>query len=218
MNLTNKCYMCDEAGVTREHVPPLSFFPSGHRMNLVTVPSCHEHNSKNSKDVEYVRNIIVSHLDTNSVARALFKDKILRSYSRSPKLKQRTFEKRMPVIVQGYDSVIVELDMPRFKLVMKAIAYAVYFKDFGKSSDGDWLIYSPSMVATKPIAQGLPDPVNPEIRALFRAVPFIQRTTANPKVFKYAAYDDNGKAVVYKFEFYEGFVVHAVDIIHPTEK
>ena len=68
------------------------------------------------------------------------------------------------------------------------------------------------MVATKPIAQGLPDPVNPEIRALFRAVPFIQRPTANPKVFKYAAYDDNGKGVVYKFEFYEGFVVHAVEM------
>jgi hypothetical protein len=141
----------------------------------------------------------------------LFKDKILRSYSRSPKLKQRTFEKRMPVMVRGRDSVIVELDMPRFRLVMGAIAYAIHFKDFGRSYDGEWVIYSPSMVATKPIARGLPDPVNPEIRAAFRSVPFVRQQTANPQVFKYGVYSHNEIGVVYKFEFYEGFIVHAVE-------
>lgn len=209
--------MCDATGLTREHVPPLSFFPSGYRIDLITVPSCHEHNSKNSKDVEYVRNIIVSDFGTNSIARALFKDKILRSYSRSPKLKQRTFENRIPIIVEGQDSVIVKLDMPRFRLVMQAIAYAIYFKDFGESYSGEWLIYSPSMVASKPIEQDLPDRVNPELRAAFNLIPFTPKPATNPQIFKYAIYE-GGRGIFYKFEFYEGFIVHAIEGLQPGDK
>jgi hypothetical protein len=58
----NKCYMCDAAGTTKEHAPPDCFFPKGYRAGLWTVPSCDAHNSRNSKDVEYVRNVITSHI------------------------------------------------------------------------------------------------------------------------------------------------------------
>src|SRR6185369_1818743 len=61
------CYMCDKATVSREHAPPLGFFPEDRRVNLITVPSCKTHNNDNSDDVRYVRDIITSSIDVNEV-------------------------------------------------------------------------------------------------------------------------------------------------------
>ena len=62
------CYNCDLPSTTREHVPPLGFFPRGFRNNLWTVPSCARHNLDNSLDVEYARNVIVSHRNVRGTA------------------------------------------------------------------------------------------------------------------------------------------------------
>src|SRR5438270_11772363 len=88
---SKKCYRCNEDSVTREHVPPLSFFPTEHRNNLITVPSCRLHNNDNSKDVEYVRNIISMSRSANIVGSKYFWSKGFRSLKRSPKLLKRTF-------------------------------------------------------------------------------------------------------------------------------
>src|SRR6185437_6074985 len=69
------CYACDQPATTREHVPPFSFFPEGHKQNLITVPSCAAHNNANSKDVEYVRNIITTSFGVNSVGETIFSTK-----------------------------------------------------------------------------------------------------------------------------------------------
>jgi hypothetical protein len=61
-----KCYMCAADATTREHVPPKSFFPRGHRDNLVTVPSCVAHNHDQSLDIEYVRTLIAGFYGTNA--------------------------------------------------------------------------------------------------------------------------------------------------------
>lgn len=209
MNLAKKCYMCDMPGATREHVPPLSFFPAGHRMNLITVPSCTEHNSKYSKDVEYVRNVIVQNSGNNSIAMEFLIDKVVRSYERSPKLKQRTFEKRFPYKVQEQDSMIYKVDLLRLSLVMQAVAYAIYFKDFGKSFTGEWLIYNYSIINTKPITEGSPEPVDQGIREALSITHFTQMQTTNPKVFKYAIHEGS-ESIFYKFEFYEGFIAYAL--------
>jgi hypothetical protein len=207
----DKCYMCDGDGITREHVPPLSFFPKGHRHNLFTVSSCSEHNHGNSLDVEYVRNVVVSQLSTNALARTWFQGPTLRSYKRSPGLINQTFAKITPVIVDGRETVIVECDMPRFELIMEAIAYACYFKDFGKRFTEEWVIFSSNMVATELLLQGLPDP-NESLRVWLQSLPFTDMPTSNPEVFKYGIHLENEPEGIYsyRFEFYEGFVVHAI--------
>src|SRR6185503_5255413 len=101
VNPDAKCYMCDKPAVTREHAPPLAFFPSDLRVNLITVPSCKFHNNDNSRDVEYVRNIIVTDINSNEVARELFSKKVLPSFKRSPKLTSKTFAKVREVRVGG---------------------------------------------------------------------------------------------------------------------
>ena len=78
--------MCDADGVTREHVPPLSFFPEGFRVKLWTVRACGAHNLKNSKDVEYVRNVIVCFRNVSGTAHALAESAAFRSFERSAAL------------------------------------------------------------------------------------------------------------------------------------
>lgn len=54
------CYRCNNIATSVEHVPAKCFFPKEHRKNLITVPSCEQHNNETSKDDEYVRGIIVA--------------------------------------------------------------------------------------------------------------------------------------------------------------
>ncbi len=55
------CYKCGEIATSREHVPPICVFPEAKdviglnfRKDLITVPSCDEHNSKKSHDDEFL--------------------------------------------------------------------------------------------------------------------------------------------------------------------
>jgi hypothetical protein len=65
MTRASTCYMCDSPETSREHAPPLCFFPETKdvgrdlRRNLVTVPSCDVHNSKKSKDDEFFRSLVL---------------------------------------------------------------------------------------------------------------------------------------------------------------
>ena len=62
------CYHCGLPKISRDHVPPLSFFPPGAnpdlRKNLFKVPSCDEHNSGKSLDDDYVR-MVMAGMSTN---------------------------------------------------------------------------------------------------------------------------------------------------------
>ena len=68
----SECYACFAVATDREHVPARAFFPRGMRQNLLTVPSCAEHNAKNFQDVEYVRNLIVCLEGLNVVGKRVF--------------------------------------------------------------------------------------------------------------------------------------------------
>lgn len=50
MESKKKCYFCGKTSTSNEHVPPRNLFPKGqkYRYNLITVPSCDEHNSDKS--------------------------------------------------------------------------------------------------------------------------------------------------------------------------
>jgi hypothetical protein len=70
--MQDTCYMCERVADTREHAPPKCFFPVTLRTNLVTVPSCEEHNLDNSSDVEYVRNVLSTQHGSNAAAAEVF--------------------------------------------------------------------------------------------------------------------------------------------------
>jgi len=65
---TNTCYMCDALATTKEHIPPKALFLKQKdllrefslRKELITVPSCEEHNNNKSKDDEYFVYLLAS--------------------------------------------------------------------------------------------------------------------------------------------------------------
>ncbi len=64
--------MCGKAATSKEHVPPQCLFPEikdtegvDLRKDLITVPSCDEHNTKKSKDDEFLMISIAGSIGNN---------------------------------------------------------------------------------------------------------------------------------------------------------
>jgi hypothetical protein len=203
-----KCYMCDAEGVTREHVPPLCFFPKDHRTKLITVPSCPTHNTSNSKDVEYIRNVVVTHIRTNALARKHFKSKALKSFRKSPKLLNQTLKDAQPIIVNNQLTGVGIIDLPRFKLVMKAMAAAIYYKTKKETYSGEWEIFGTSLQSLDKLFHGQSDG-SEELRELLQQLALTELPMPQPSVFQCRVQELDGKVLVYEFLFYEGFIVHA---------
>src|SRR5689334_3078766 len=96
MGPLSTCYMCDSVATSREHAPPRCFFPIlkqgvDLRKNLITVPSCDNHNSQKSKDDEYLRTVILMSVGNNGAAHTLVNEKLLRAVARRPNTYQLFF-------------------------------------------------------------------------------------------------------------------------------
>lgn len=200
--------MCDEAGTTREHVPPDAFFPEGHRTNLWTVRSCPKHNLGNSKDVEYVFGLIVNQLYATGSAHALSQSKAFRAFNKSNGLFHAVFKNAQPALLKGEPTVVFRLDLPRFKLVMSAIAYAVYYKTSGNRFAGDWRIISPNLSTSRSLYKGIPSRWD-RLNAMFQSLPFTEIRTPEPEVFKCSVTKQDEGNFIYKFVLYNGFTVYA---------
>lgn len=197
--------MCDADGVTREHVPPLSFFPKGHRRNLWTVRSCEAHNIDNSPDVEYVRNVIVSHRDTTGTAHQLAQSASFRSFERSAALFVRTFREVAPLTVDGEEAAVFRIDLPRLRRVMEAIAYAIYYRENDRTYAGRWRVFRPTLLSANDV-RGIPDNWR-AFRGMVRTIPITPVETPVPEVFRYGTHTWEEGRFAYAFEFYGGFQV-----------
>jgi hypothetical protein len=206
-----RCYQCGEPGTTREHVPPKSIFPDAYRKNLITVPSCPTHNLGNSRDVEYVRNILTSPIQTNEIARQYVLDKVSRSYDRSPALLRQTFDEITPVIVMGQQTAAFNVDMERLERVMIAIAYGIHFHYFKKKFYGGWNIVCGQFISMDSIKTNEPDGYD-VVRRMLKNVPVKYIQMPHPQVFACGVYTETPHKIIMEFRFYEGLVIHAASI------
>jgi len=89
------CYICNEPKVSDEHIPPQCLFPDSKdlpagldlRKNLITVPSCAEHNLRKSGDDEYLLFVLVANLNVNTVGLNQWRTKIRRAMIKRPSKK-----------------------------------------------------------------------------------------------------------------------------------
>lgn len=205
--MQDTCYMCERVAVTREHSPPKCFFPVTLRTNLVTVPSCEEHNLDNSSDVEYVRNVLSTQHGSNAAAAEVF-EATKRSFDHSPKLRSRTFHDLRPVVVDGGETGAFPVDLQRHKRVMSAIAHALYFHGYGRKHRGDWRIFTPSFGYASTVHDGQPDPWE-NFRKLLESGHYTPMPVPHPEVFEYDVLDMEQGQMMFRFRFYGGVVVHA---------
>ena len=150
-NTRGICYWCGKPATTREHVPPRCFFPSKdkedksdlvfHWENLLTVPSCDEHNNKKSGNDEYLLAHTAPARNTNGFGIYKTAYKVLRSVQRNKKLIEY-IDSDNPDESMGLFRP-VRCDDVRLCTSIEAIARALVFHKYGIPFKGRCYVYFP---------------------------------------------------------------------------
>lgn len=140
----SNCYACDAPATSREHVPPLCIFPDGRdsngknlRRNLITVPSCEEHNLKKSKDDEFLMISVAGIFGNNSIGFRHKLGKVDRAIRRSSgKLLNSVFTERKHFVldkIKANEFIEVIWGTPDHERLVRccaSIAQGIYYHEF----------------------------------------------------------------------------------------
>ena len=188
------CYVCGRSATSAEHVPPLCIFPESkdvpsaesYRRNLITVPSCDEHNLKKSKDDEYLMMILVAHFTNNEVANQQLRTKVVRAWQRRPHLALAAVKDPQLVRLNGEDTMAFRVDLPRLTRAMELIARGLIFHEKGIRWAGTFRVWGTNMLPSNAERAEQILSTSSSIKAamatIFSNKPFLG---ANPDVFKY---------------------------------
>ena len=214
------CYMCDNEATTVEHVPPQCLFPEQKdlpagtdlRKNLLTVPSCEDHNLSKSGNDEYLLYLLVMNLPSNDIAKNQFLTKIDRAIKRNPSLINRYINDPQAVVAQdsktgeSFETAAIKIEFDRFKTSVDSISRSLYFLHFKEKWTGSIQIQPDFMLVSL-------DPKDAEknqlITNMAKATDVLFKDAefhgANPEVFKYQVVEGNNQvAKVMRLHFYEG--------------
>lgn len=134
------CYFqgCNDKGITKEHIPPRSFFPDGEKKQLLTVKSCKRHNNDKSKDDLYVLAQICMNASPSNRAREVFMNKV------SPQLEfnNGALRKRLAdgAVRLAKGAVKYKVDIARLDDFFTALSCGIVFKSCGSSLPANYTI------------------------------------------------------------------------------
>lgn len=143
--MADTCYYCGKVASSDEHVPPKAIFPEkkdapggrDYRRNLIKVRSCDEHNSKKSRDDEYLLYVLAMCLPSNELAKHQFLTKVHRAIQRRPALLQELLIEVKEVVLHDtakdtwHRSIAIKLDEQRLTSLFTHIAKAIFFVEKG---------------------------------------------------------------------------------------
>lgn len=214
----SSCYACGKPATTREHVPPKVFFPEkkdmpskypDFRTDLLTVPSCDDHNLTKSLDDEYLFMIIVASHVVNEIALRHFK-KVIRAIHHAPNKGKIYLKNVTPASVNGLLTIASDIDIERFYSSLGLIAKGIYYHNFSEQ----WLSHieiMPLSLFKRP--QSMQDMhTNEKIKELRGMVSqlFLKEKIegSHPEIFFYQFHlDPDTKKNILRMVFYEGFEV-----------
>ena len=133
------CYFqgCAEKGITKEHIPPRSFFPEDERMQLLTVKSCKKHNNAKSKDDLYVLAQICMNASPSNRAREIWLERV------SPQLSHNNDALRQLLAKDSIETgggVRYQVDIERFDDFFTALCCGLVFKSQKASLPSDYTV------------------------------------------------------------------------------
>ena len=155
------CYACQNPATSREHVPPKCLFPEQKdaaggadlRLNLITVPSCADHNLHKAGDDEYFLYVLSLSITSNAIAQEQVRTKLARAINRRPALVNSILDCSEDCHVadsatgQIHEAVQVGLDGTRFQKTLELVARGIYCHHFNERWDGalrvhaDWVAF-----------------------------------------------------------------------------
>ncbi len=134
------CYFqgCKNKGITKEHIPPRSFFPDGEKEQLLTVRSCELHNNAKSKDDLYVLAQICMNASPNNRAREVFMNKVVPQLEfNNAALRKRLAE---GAVSAGNGAVKYRVDVARLDDFFTALSCGIVYKSCGSSLPANYQI------------------------------------------------------------------------------
>lgn len=150
-NLPNICYECgatlDKESLTKEHVPPKSFFPKSDRDSLITVPACVKHNGGKSDDDEYFFQIICMQIQANEKGQDIATNKAVRGVLRNRKITKDLASNATQVYIdedrtgQLKPTFAFKFDDEKLDNSISSICKALYYYEFHKVFIGDIKTY-----------------------------------------------------------------------------
>ena len=212
--MASTCYMCDSVETSREHAPPLCFFPPSKdvgrdlRSNLITVPSCDLHNSNKSKDDEFLRSVILMSAAKNSQSgQQQFFGKLLRATSRRPHV-YKSFFTDQGTVAKGKEQVL-KIDRKRFDRCIDHLARAVFFDAFHSKWQLPISIVSPNFFSRTRFDQIVPhEPTMKVVEVSRQWLGCEPNRGENPEVFRYRIrHDEAGEGYAFAAIFYDSFEV-----------
>lgn len=191
MAKVKECFACDQPATGMDHVPPRCFFPKQKdlpaettdvRRNLITVPACHEHNGRYSKDDEIASYVILLTHKANRVGEKQFLTKGLRAITGRKGLIAGVFKKiEVFQLPDGTEIPTVQFDGERVTRVMERIARGLFFHDFGHR----WNC-TLGLLSDGPLMSDMsPSPYRQVIRQIEPTFSYSSRKGTNPAIFWY---------------------------------
>lgn len=215
-----KCYMCDEDGITVEHVPPKCLFPEKKdsiggvdlKKQLITVPACHEHNTKKSNDDVYFQFVITANILTNIHAEQQVKTKIKRAIDRTSHVYQHFIANNVIAKIDDLDreefnTIAFKIDNDRLFSSIDHIAYGIYYHEYGQTFTGTIDIAFEGL-----LNDDVPDLIERTSRLIFNLESLlsgIEWKGENPEIFQYKI-DQLGSSTYLLMKFYESLRITAV--------
>lgn len=207
--------MCSQPATSKEHVPPACLFPeekdiktSIFRNNLITVPSCDLHNSKKSKDDEFLMGCLAGIVGNNVIGFFHNLTKVKRALDRKGEdfihvLMKDSKRETIKNPEGGIFPVLVgRPDFDRLRSCFLHIAYGLFYHKFGKAFTGechiimDFLTYDNEESEKYKLL----------CRKRFEMEPKKPKTEgSNPEIFRYEFIEpDEFGLIALRITFYEG--------------
>ena len=225
--MTGTCYYCGAPATSDEHAPPRALFPKlkdspdgrNYRLNLRTVRSCDVHNTRKSKEDEYLLYVLAMILPSNDIAKSQFLTSVKRAIEYRPKLLDRMLIDYHEAAYHDtahdtwHRTIAIRPDESRLTEIFKCIAKAMYaiekqaFWPHKVSIAIEFMLAIGDIERNEIQAQRIL-----EIDSLLSAVPHKGDT---PEVFTYQFMEHDGHALM-RLHFYENAKVSAVFI--PSQK
>jgi hypothetical protein len=218
--MLNTCYMCNNKATSVEHVPPRCLFPEKKdlppeidlRKELITVPSCDEHNTQTSKDDEYLLYVLLMNIANNKYAENHFTTKVIRAIQRNPSVMALISKYSMPVVAKDnhtgevHNTTAFKIDVKRINLAMDKIGRALYFKHFKIKWCGSISVY-PNFLLSLEDANSIE--INENNKNLDEAVDelfeSLEHLGSNRQIFSYQIVSTDYEVPhIMRLHFYEG--------------
>lgn len=213
-------YYCGGLATSSEHVPPACLFPEkkdlddgiDYRKNLITVPSCDEHNAQKSKNDEYLQLVLVQGYFNNRAGRDHFSSKVVRALTRRPAILTALYENQTPATVDGEPTVAVDIDRGRFNQASLHVCQGLCYVHTGKPWPKEIEIHTPMLlVMNDPDADRINALVTNLSKAVIERLKNTEKRGENSDVFWYQLLVDGSKdRLLCRMVFYGGFEVFAV--------